>query len=400
MGQSSSSAKRKNGAKGKSVPLDRDHKDRRSLPRSLRRSSEKISRCGSSSSLGRSTLSQIPPGFHKDDLQDFNPDKDPFHDSTPAKVNQRHAKVISHGAASNASLHFNFDTRNRNSIPIQSVPQTPSKRNSGDLSQQKSPFSPFTNLTGEDLLEATDDNYKSVRDFLIKHYSFDSNHKRIGSRLVDRLRSTPLNGVREPSTFHTQLDSTTNADVMSTSSECIRAALMITREEINELNIIESKLKCLTDQKTSRRGSGGSNAPDGDETLFRVTFRLKNGSDQESFSLSLQKAYGLITERRNFLEKKLELELQHSKSIQDLLKGPNSMTSPPLTSSSSFKSMGPASLLNGSLPKMRKPRALSLVESADGNLGFDGSSYRNLMQDVKDVKTLLFRLQGLLQTVS
>ena len=50
--------------------------------------------------------------------------------------------------------------------------------------------------------------------------------------------------------------------------------------------------------------------------------------------------------------------------------------------------------------KFRKPRPLSVVESEDGNLALDGSSFRSVMQDINGIKTLLFRLQGELQSVS
>ena len=137
--------------------------------------------------------------------------------------------------------------------------------------------------------------------------------------------------------------------------------------------------------------------------------------DSSSLNLSLDKVSVLIRERRSYLEKRLELESLHSKAVRELIRDPST---PSLTMASLQNwnpighVMNPAipshpmtpsghghSVLNGSAPKLRKPRALSLVESADGNFGFDSSSYCNLMQDVKDVKTLLFRLQGLLQLV-
>lgn len=48
----------------------------------------------------------------------------------------------------------------------------------------------------------------------------------------------------------------------------------------------------------------------------------------------------------------------------------------------------------------RRPRPLSFVETADGNLGLDSPSLRAVSQDVIGIKTLLFRLQGVLQNVS
>ncbi len=47
----------------------------------------------------------------------------------------------------------------------------------------------------------------------------------------------------------------------------------------------------------------------------------------------------------------------------------------------------------------RRPRPLSFVETADGNLGLDSPSLRAVSQDVIGIKTLLFRLQGVLQNV-
>lgn len=47
----------------------------------------------------------------------------------------------------------------------------------------------------------------------------------------------------------------------------------------------------------------------------------------------------------------------------------------------------------------RRPRPLSFVETADGALGLDSPSLRAVSQDVIGIKTLLFRLQGVLQNV-
>ena len=48
----------------------------------------------------------------------------------------------------------------------------------------------------------------------------------------------------------------------------------------------------------------------------------------------------------------------------------------------------------------RKPRPLSFVENEDGSLAFDSPSMRAIAHDIIGVKTLLFRLQGILQNVS
>lgn len=47
----------------------------------------------------------------------------------------------------------------------------------------------------------------------------------------------------------------------------------------------------------------------------------------------------------------------------------------------------------------RRPKPLSFVESPDGSFGLDSPSYRSAYQDLIGVKTLLFRLQGILQNV-
>ena len=58
------------------------------------------------------------------------------------------------------------------------------------------------------------------------------------------------------------------------------------------------------------------------------------------------------------------------------------------------------SISQSPVKQFRKPRPLSVVESVDGNLALDGSSFRSVMQDINGIKTLLFRLQGELQEVS
>ena len=47
----------------------------------------------------------------------------------------------------------------------------------------------------------------------------------------------------------------------------------------------------------------------------------------------------------------------------------------------------------------RRPRPLSFVENEDGSLGFDSPSQRAVQQDIIGLKTLLFRLQNVLQNV-
>jgi hypothetical protein len=53
-----------------------------------------------------------------------------------------------------------------------------------------------------------------------------------------------------------------------------------------------------------------------------------------------------------------------------------------------------------SVNTFRLPRPVSVVESTDGTIEMDGSSKRSIMQDINGIKTLLFRLQGEIQSVS
>lgn len=127
--------------------------------------------------------------------------------------------------------------------------------------------------------------------------------------------------------------------------------------------------------------------------------------------VSLTKASSLIAERKSYLEKKIDLESSHCQRVKQILTTSSqhsSIPNSPLVAASNgsqpqtpTSGKAPASLTSTpSFSKTRKPRALSLIESADGIVGLDSSSYANLMQDVKDVKTLLFRLQGLIHNVS
>lgn len=94
-------------------------------------------------------------------------------------------------------------------------------------------------------------------------------------------------------------------------------------------------------------------------------------------------------------------ELDSLKLKQELLNQQNSYEktandSGALMSSSPEK---PSSISQSPVKQFRKPRPLSVVESVDGNLALDGSSFRSVMQDINGIKTLLFRLQGELQQV-
>lgn len=95
-------------------------------------------------------------------------------------------------------------------------------------------------------------------------------------------------------------------------------------------------------------------------------------------------------------------ELDSLKLKQELLKQQNNYEKPTndvgaAISSSPEKS---SSISQSPVKQFRKPRPLSVVESVDGNLALDGSSFRSVMQDINGIKTLLFRLQGELQEVS
>lgn len=52
------------------------------------------------------------------------------------------------------------------------------------------------------------------------------------------------------------------------------------------------------------------------------------------------------------------------------------------------------------VPVFRRPRPLSFVENQDGSYGLDSPSLRAVAQDLIGIKTLLFRLQNVLQNVS
>ena len=131
----------------------------------------------------------------------------------------------------------------------------------------------------------------------------------------------------------------------------------------------------------NRQSSAGSHSgTDGDKD-FLIDDEI---CDQPGLFLNADKLNGQV----KMLEKSLsELQNLTAKQSVDTSVKPEVTTTP---------------VANSHTPKttrFRKPRALSLIESPDGYMGFDNPSYRTLVQDMNGVKTLLFRLQGLLQNV-
>ncbi|CAG2176724.1 unnamed protein product, partial [Oppiella nova] len=108
-----------------------------------------------------------------------------------------------------------------------------------------------------------------------------------------------------------------------------------------------------------------------------------------------------------------ELTLASSISKKDLMKTLNSeleglilkqesshasLSSPtPSSPSVSLSTSSSASTVIPNKKPFRRPRPLSLVEGADGSYGLDSPSFRAASQDLIGIKTLLFRLHGLLQ---
>ena len=66
----------------------------------------------------------------------------------------------------------------------------------------------------------------------------------------------------------------------------------------------------------------------------------------------------------------------------------------------SYTSSTNTSNLNNKVPVFRRPRPLSFVEKDDRSFGLDQPSLRAVAQDLIGIKTLLFRLQNVLQNVS
>ncbi|KAI1292069.1 hypothetical protein HDE_07535 [Halotydeus destructor] len=141
-----------------------------------------------------------------------------------------------------------------------------------------------------------------------------------------------------------------------------------------------------------RLGSAGSSTGTDVDRDFLIDDEISDQPDLMVISHSIDDSMSERTLERSLCE------------LEDLKAKQNSIMSPEsLSRSSSINSSLSRSTSNGaaksSTTKFTKPRALSLVESPEGNLGFDGTSYRSLMQDMHGVKLLLFRLQGLLQNV-
>ena len=258
--------------------------------------------------------------------------------------------------------------------------------------------SPFTVITSQEVLDS-DDDYKSVSDFLSKHYYASTDAPRTLTR-VSRI-SERLNGCRDAGESPSVRAANSSERVLSSPStrscfslcdlECNRS-LTSARDEMNELNSIEYKMNSLMGQDRRRNPSSDSV----DRNSQRVSFTLSNGSEQETHTVPLNKAAALIAERKAYLEKKIQLESSHCQRVKQILGSESPASQPPTPTARTAATL----TSTPSFSKTRKPRALSLVESADGIVGLDSSSYANLMQDVKDVKTLLFRLQGILHQVS
>ena len=531
-----------------SSPFDRDPKDRRSL-KCFRKSNGSTvdkgmirSRSASTSSLGQvtrpSSLPHLPLAYSTPVKKPvtMSPPRDGQVDASWSRITMTGANDesrISEGSigtgpvtpsSSKAQTRNNSMTNNSmaNNSMANNIDQSPSRslnRFIFEHHQQQA----LSNIARNSLKELNEkakreifeENYRIIRDYLMKHYSPDpSSSAPRNSRLFDKgLRDLSRDqssifdkGLRDLSRDQSSISSSHEASSVSTRSSTSEQnresnkSLPKTREELQELVSIELRLKALIDYCCS--GSGTSVQP-GDDSHSRgssfsqqlvtvtetaapastttttgvlpasngissvnnsvtrintiintrinstlldscrgngypneggvingvksVSFKLSNHQDggggggggggrdlDSSLNLSLEKVCVLIRERKSYLEKRLELESLHSKAVRELIRDP-STPSLIMASLQNWNPIGhvlnPAipshpmtasghSVLNGSAPKLRKPRALSLVESADGNFGFDSSSYCNLMQDVKDVKTLLFRLQGLLQLVS
>lgn len=268
--------------------------------------------------------------------------------------------------------------------------------------------SPFSVITSQELLD-TDEDYRSVNDFLSKHYSAPDGQQSLTRvvRISERINreTTP-----ETPSHRTPGDpqrrnphSSGRCSFSLCDMECSRSHATA-RDELNELNTIEYRLNCLMSQDRRR-----SLNPESSGKSFKVSFTLSNGSQQESHMVSLSKASALIAERKSYLEKKIDLESSHCQRVKQILTNTHNVsttTSSPAVTPAGSVPVTPTGKPNVTLTstpsfsKTRKPRALSLIESADGIVGLDSSSYANLMQDVKDVKTLLFRLQGLIHIVS
>lgn len=273
--------------------------------------------------------------------------------------------------------------------------------------------SPFSVITSQELLEA-DEDYRSVSDFLVKHYAAPDQQTSLTrvSRINDRIQRE-CDSKQSPTTSRPHNDHQQRRNHQQNSSErssfslcdfeCNRSHVTA-RDELNELNTIEYKLNCLVNQ--DRRRSSVISDRSNDGKSVKVNFTLSNGSQQESHLVSSSKASALIAERKSYLEKKIELESSHCQRVKQILTNslPPVATAPvsPGSQPSTPNIKSPATITStpSFSTKTRKPRALSLIESADGIVGLDSSSYANLMQDVKDMKTLLFRLQGLIHIVS
>ena len=98
---------------------------------------------------------------------------------------------------------------------------------------------------------------------------------------------------------------------------------------------------------------------------------------------------------------KKDLMKNLSNELEGLLSKKELCASPPTPSSpnGSLSTASSTSTLVANTTTFRKPRPLSLVEMPDGSYGLDSPSFRAASQDLIGIKTLLFRLHGLLQNV-
>lgn len=270
--------------------------------------------------------------------------------------------------------------------------------------------SPFTLISRDDVFGGNED-FQAVRSFLQQYYSSVCPRDPNLRLQIHRSISSPDNPLLSKSRFQ----SGHRVQRVLCEFESLSSAAKA-RDELRELSLIEEKLQALEEQ--DRRCQVDLN-PTASPVFFILT------PEDDSQIVSLATAARLLQERKEYLYKKIDLESSHSQGIRNILC--NNSSSPPIAqestmtaelqnhftstpypsyqkSSSNRHSISGSSLTSvtpsSSFSRPRKPRALSLIESADGIVGLDSSSYRNLMQDVKDVKTLLFRLQGLLQEVS
>lgn len=132
---------------------------------------------------------------------------------------------------------------------------------------------------------------------------------------------------------------------------------------------------------------------DGDNRDFLIDDEI---SDQPELVLNATLDQADQTLKCSLSELEALKSKQRSDSVSSSLSSPTSVST--LASSSNSPSI---TITTTKLPTttFRRPRPLSFVETPDGSCGLDSSSYRAACQDLLGIKTLLFRLHGLLQDV-